>query len=110
MRTAELTGAELDMWVARAAGGNGKIVMRVFYIDKVCVGSMIYSPSTDWSQGGVIQEREKIGVIWSDNQGCWVSGVNGRGYSGGDTPLQAAMRCFVASKYGDEVPDEETKA
>ena len=36
--------------------------------------------STDWAQGGAIIERERI-----------------------PTPLIAALRCYVASKLGDEV-------
>lgn len=64
-----------------------------------------YSPSTNWSQGGPIIERERIkldprkgqceATIWNEPQIRW------RSY--GPTPLIAAMRCFVASKLGDEV-------
>lgn len=70
-----------------------------------------FSPSTGWSHGGKIIERERIQI--SPQSWCWhatrvhtdqkmvVSHY-------GPTPLIAAMRCFVASKLGDEVdvPDE----
>lgn len=76
-------------------------------------GEEMWSPSTDWSQGGPIIDREKITVCW---QGAtWVgSTFNVRVsdeyefHKTGPTPLIAAMRCYVASKLGDEVevPDE----
>jgi hypothetical protein len=73
----------------------------------------VFSPSTDWAQGGPIIPRERIGLDQFPNSPC-------RAYIGtpvkyehamwapeGD-PLLAAMRCYVASKLGDtvEVPDE----
>lgn len=65
-----------------------------------------WAPSTDWAQGGPILDRERInlepfrdinGDQWSAD-GAWNS----------PTPLVAAMRCYVASKLGDEVdvPEE----
>lgn len=63
-------------------------------------------PPTNWSQGGPIIEREKTAirfVPWD----TWVAEC--KGYTGeGTTPLIAAMRCYVASKLGDEVevPEE----
>jgi hypothetical protein len=61
--------------------------------------------STDWSQGGPIIEREGINIIQS---GSWFAEMDadhsgGVIYAEGDTPLIAAMRCYVASKLGDEV-------
>jgi hypothetical protein len=67
-----------------------------------------FHPSTDWAQGGPIIEREKI-TISVDHSGLWLA-WNGFNYADskehiqyGPTPLIAAMRCFVASKLGDEV-------
>ena len=74
-----------------------------------------FKPSTDWSQGGPIIEREGISSIRQTVEPPrWVSEYsNGCGRSDharsyGTTPLLAAMRCYVASKLGDtvEVPDE----
>ena len=73
---------------------------------------VIWQPSTDWSQGGPIIERECMDIL------CLAGGDDGwqadkylptekvEGY--GPTPLIAAMRCYVASKLGDEVeiPEE----
>lgn len=73
-----------------------------------------YSPSTDWKEGGPIIEREHISPHWvvptNHINGGWSAhtpGGNGR-LLYGPTPLVAAMRCYVASKLGDEVsiPDE----
>lgn len=71
-----------------------------------------YSPSSDWSQGGPIIEQNLIQLhtlfhIDSGKVGWFCEmppGFVGRGY----TPLVAAMRCYVASKMGEEVevPDE----
>ena len=67
--------------------------------------------SSDWSQGGPIIEREKIDCIADPNgKDVWMGqlyaarlGGNKVVRSFGPTPLVAAMRCFVASKLGDEV-------
>jgi hypothetical protein len=77
------------------------------------------SPSTDWAQGGPILEREKIAVTvtvgsWSAFASDGEHIVHGvpvlkwKHKATGPTPLIAAMRCFVASKLGDEVdvPEE----
>jgi hypothetical protein len=72
--------------------------------------------STDWSQGGPIIEREKITIsqgrdliasIW--HEGCPILSDWYKFKQHGPTPLVAAMRCFVASKLGDEIeiPEEQ---
>lgn len=68
-----------------------------------------YSPSTDWAQGGPIIEREFIAARFWKSEGAWAADVRGGVFEQyGPTALIAAMRCFVASKLGDEVeiPDE----
>ena len=80
--------------------------------------------STDWSQGGPIIEREEIGLdpvycngefdswraaghdLQYDENGEYIDGSDHMMY--GPTPLIAAMRCYCASKLGDEVeiPEE----
>ena len=102
----ELTGAALDWAVAKCDGHD----MEYFQVVDA------YLPSTDWAQGGPIIERESISLACrpKDARGLWcaVLGPNRflspdfEGY--GPTPLIAAMRCYVASKLGDEVeiPEE----
>lgn len=65
--------------------------------------------STDWAQGGPIIEREKIDIQYIDGVGWKAQQLfGGFAYYCGPTPLVAAMRCYVASKLGDEVeiPEE----
>jgi hypothetical protein len=69
-----------------------------------------YWYSTDWSKGGPIIEREGI-AMWPDEEegGFFASSNEGAGADyHGPTPLIAAMRCFVASRLGEEVdiPDD----
>ena len=74
-----------------------------------------YSPSSNWSQGGPIIEQEGIYLRCRDDGKEWKAGglsnnrhdkAPGNLYSA-LTPLIAAMRCYVASKLGDdvEIPD-----
>lgn len=97
MKTSELTGAALDWAVAKCEGtlhDDGSV-------------SDYFQPSTDWSQGGKIIEREGIALyLYGDNK--WNAMAEKE--CQGATPLVAAMRCYVASKLGDEVqlPEEIT--
>src|SRR5690606_16052673 len=73
-----------------------------------------FTPTTDWAQGGPIIEREEIGIRRRDPCFCfkgeeWEARVTipakrvGYKRAKGPTPLISAMRCYVASKLGDEV-------
>lgn len=117
MKTSELTGAALDWAVAICEEPN--IAKR---IDKKRDPSLIsfFNPSTDWAQGGPIIEREKI-KVFPNVGGTWSAQIRhteahplvshpvlaGWTNSSGQTPLIAAMRCYVASKFGDdmEIPE-----
>lgn len=104
MRTSELTGHALDWAVARCEGGVGKNQL---------LGAW-YAPSTDWAQGGPIIEREHIG-LWSEGYDWEAKIQTGAGEWlvewDEESPLVAAMRCYVASKLGEEVeiPTELTQ-
>jgi hypothetical protein len=89
MKTSELSGIALDWAVAKCEFG-----------DDMPAG--FGSRSADWAQAGPIIEREKIAV--EQHPGCeaWVSFFRGVIFTG-PTPLIAAMRCYVASKLGDDV-------
>jgi hypothetical protein len=98
MKTSELTGAALDWAVA------------------VCEHNVGWAPegqdrdyySTDWAQGGPIIEREGISVR-EVLTGFWAAEVEAGAYEHeGPTPLIAAMRCYVASRRGNdiEIPEE----
>lgn len=105
IKTSELKGAALDWAVAKAwqpVYSDGAILVAVVQGD--------YHPSTDWSFGGPIIEREKITIMCPSTGDFWDARVNTFPpvYWRGETPLIAAMRCYVASKLGDEVeiPEE----
>jgi hypothetical protein len=116
MKTSELTRAALDWAVAKAKRielSHG-CYNRLLVDGRMSAGQKMlapYNPSTDWEQGGPIVELEGInlrvlsGALWEAE--TW-SAEGGQYLLDGPTPLVAAMRCFVASKLGDEVevPDE----
>ena len=101
MRTSELQGAALDWAVAKCEG----ITLGVVYYLK---------PSTNWAQGGPIIEREGVNLEYNPDRCLWIASTpapehrNGAVEVTGPTPLIAAMRCYVASKLGDEfeIPEE----
>jgi hypothetical protein len=107
MKTADLTGAALDWAVAKCEG------MAEYYMpDEQCAfddEGVAFEPSCNWAQGGPIIEREEI-AIWPDENGGYFASANegaSKDYHA-ETYLIAAMRCYVASKLGDEIelPEE----
>jgi len=112
MKTSELTKAALDWAVCEATGlfaAYPSVKKNFARIHKKGTAKYIY-PSTDWSQGGPIIEREKIALVYvtEDDIEDW-EGAHPNGHTDfGPTPLIAAMRCYVASKLGEEVdvPEE----
>lgn len=121
---AELEGARLDFWVAKAAGyvvykdrqGPGAVTWvadgdrSLGYIDFGGTGGLKWKPSSDWAKGGPIIEREKISIHcdvqdYSEPESPWYAEC-GPSWDIGPAPLIAAMRAYVASKFGEEVPDE----
>lgn len=106
MKTSELTSAALDWAVAKAEGN--RVLSLDSFMPHHSLGRMNYS--TNWAQGGPIIEREDINVGdncptgWQASKRKGVLAIT----SQGPTPLIAAMRCYVASKLGDnvEIPDQ----
>ena len=94
MKTSELSGAQLDWAVAKAEG----------YPDEDI--SVDWNYSTDWRLGGSLIEREGIQI--QKHRSGWVAlpedaQFSEEEYQEGPTILIAAMRCYVASKLGEEV-------
>jgi hypothetical protein len=119
MRANKLTGAALDWAVAKCEGATDEWhTDKPFFWDGVpCVREaghdVEYTPSTDWAQGGPIIEREGIDLQYQGGDtDKWAADMFGAECSVyGDTPLVAAMRCYVTSKLGDEieVPEDLNK-
>lgn len=147
MKTAELTGAQLDYWVAQSDPSRGGIRWERQGNDWIGFGrigsspefacwivtdasslhersalrdthpsAVFYEPSKDWVRGGQIIDRESIyfepsnfasaGKVFAyvdDGHECPPGQF-------GDTRLIAAMRAYVTSKFGDEVPDDDRAA
>lgn len=126
IKASELIGPALDWAVAKAIEGNDP----EFFNGSVWVTSggffqrirrTVFEPSTSWSQGGPIIERE-ITKVFKNVGGSFSAQIRheqdhplvahkvlaGWTNTSGPTPLIAAMRCYVASKLSDEVeiPDE----
>lgn len=104
MRTAELKNALLDYWSAKA---NGLVPCLRNYLGRdIClVGNETktrYSPSTDWSQGGPLVERSKMDFNYMGG-GEYEAHTHPAYIFRGKSMLEAAMRCFVATKFGEEV-------
>lgn len=132
MRTADLTVALLDYWVARAEGygfieippdAEGNSASRVLAPPGLIeagwmpaprgkYGHMLKPWSTDWAHGGPIIEREQIEIILIGDE--WFAFIKSSKKEDdaddafGSTPIIAAMRAYVASKYGEEVPDVDS--
>lgn len=121
MKTSELTGAALDWAVAKCEGATNLRydTVATWWVDLDGEPRALSSgwsprqswhPSTNWSQGGPIIEREKITIdydhegptlMWEAKHFAFDGTELQREY--GPTPLIAGMRCYVASKLGDEI-------
>jgi hypothetical protein len=105
MKTNELTGAALDWAVAQCEG------TKVLIIEQQIVWPEDYEPSTKWALGGPIIERERMDIeCWDFHSMPWKASMWWDDENSaadiqmiGPTPLIAAMRCYVASKLGEEV-------
>ena len=119
MKTSELTGAALDWAVATcerlpvARHSTGAVyLIDTPWSDKSRVKWLAeFSPRKHWAQGGPIIEREYIDIEYFPGDCVWQAQAclqDEYCTQYGLTPLIAAMRCYVASKLGDEVeiPEE----
>ena len=110
-KTADLIGPALDWAVSKCLQPGYEEWRLIRWIEQE------FAPTANWAQGGPIIEREELGLKrnapcsqgreWEASPSITAKGAGGKwGY--GPTPLVAAMRCFVASKLGDEVdvPEE----
>lgn len=127
MKTENLSGVALDWAVAKCENKNFELVES--FLDYYDEGGMHYAD--DWAMAGPIIEREGITIVrcsgdlgeprtyWSatSEMQAWHWGygpfhepdedksiqIYASQTIKGPTPLIAAMRCYVASKLGDDV-------
>lgn len=115
IKVAEAIGPTLDRLVTKCEGvfwsDNGYFVWKTTDApDRYSKEAPSYS--TDWAQGGPLIEGERVWIapeIGKEGAGNAWSAVSLTGQVAfGPTALVAAMRCYVASKLGDEVdiPEE----
>lgn len=123
IKTNELIGPALN-WAVSTCLTGGELFQSGRVAHKVtlhCVGGVMgtyfmkdsgvvrceFDPSTNWMHGGPIIERE-VEQLCDDHEHGWVAYNREGVHLRGPTPLIAAMRCYVASKLGDEVdvPEE----
>lgn len=116
-RVSELEGALLDAAVAKALGWK---VEGAWCTDPARPNDMTklgepgawaegahFAPSRRWQDGGPIIERERIDLwppLCVGDYEEWKAHVGGRDWGeSGPTPLIAAMRAYVASRFGETV-------
>ena len=135
IKVSEATPIQLDWLVAKCKGiiatrcGAGPSAYLAYTPKRSAYKR--WEPTRNWKQGGALIEREKIDLEFMDNFEAWCGSVvreygqDRESYSDdqdresytaeqesfvgyGPTPLIAAMRCFVASRLGDEaeIPEE----
>ena len=129
MKTSELQGAALDWAVAKCEGHDNVRVKERDDLSKAIVimehtscpdnkpGCAVmhlkgtyYDPTTNWSQGGPILDREKMMLEPYNDQWRAHKFTDEPPFikAFGPTMLTAGLRCFIASRLGDEVdvPEE----
>jgi hypothetical protein len=104
IKTAELNGRALNWAVAICDNFPAENALHLS-------GDYSWAPGTKWMHGGPIIEREiargmrmQKGMAFYYNDGI----DNFEFLMRGPTPLIAAMRCYVASKLGDEIDVPDT--
>jgi hypothetical protein len=107
VKTSELAGIQLDWAVAKAEGISLTYNFPGYAYTPPGKRTLYkWTPTTNWKQGGPIIEREHMDLSYRyggrEDWSSWTDERQEEVYEG-PTPLIAAMRCYVASKLGDEV-------
>jgi hypothetical protein len=114
MNVSELEGVALDWAVAKCEPDS---TLEIYFDNEtgepLChddwSDNQEFRPSTNWAQGGPIIEREGINLDNYAKNPKWSAWTpapdreSGEAQAYGPTPLIAAMRCYVASKLGEEI-------
>ena len=111
IETSELTGPALAYAVAQITPDLMQVGLCFYIRDAESGERVLFNPAENWSQAGLIIERESIQLTPCEDMESWEAGMmfaQGCEDYTGPTPLIAAMRCFVSSRLGDEIelPEE----
>jgi|APGre2960657404_1045060.scaffolds.fasta_scaffold01666_20 hypothetical protein len=128
VKTNELSGNALNWAVAKCENIKLTFESGNLWFNGSLSGYEVYNPSSNWAQGGPIIEIENIeirptltegGYRTSNSQdavsatillpnGATALDIEKVVFDYGPTPLIAAMRCYVASKFGEtvDIPEE----
>ena len=107
VQVSELSGAALDYWVARALASDAQgaytnSLGEACIINNECVLPPKYRafrPSSDWATGGAVIEDRRISIHATGE--VWEAFAGTAGKQTGESALQAAMRAYVAAKFGE---------
>jgi hypothetical protein len=99
MKTSELTGAALD-WAVAKCENKGLCITRPDLLAEGLVAPLRYS--SNWEHGGPVIARECISTDYAQ-AADWAARSKTYQWAYGPTPLIAAMRCYVASKMGEDI-------
>ena len=99
IKTSELEDLALDWAVTKCEGYDHEVTSSEWGV---------WGWATDWAQGGPLIERNLITIFRHDEEWFAHSQLSTPEDFHGDTPLIAAMRCYVASKLGDaiDIPED----
>lgn len=116
VKTAELHGAALDWAVAKATQaeelkvtGSGRVSCIYELAHREGCWTNDYCPSTEWSEGGLLIQAQRISL---SGPGCmggqWSAHIDTGSFGGsrywfGETALMAACRALVGTMTGDSV-------
>lgn len=110
VKTADLSGVALNWAVAKSEGWTTKRCgcecNCLQHRNPFGRPNVVPKFSTDWSLAGPIIERELLDLSADTRHPAdtrWQADNGQDKASCGPTPLVAAMRCYVVSKFGDEI-------
>ncbi|MBB2981771.1 phage protein NinX family protein [Paraburkholderia tropica] len=113
MKVGELMWPQLDYWVCRAEleeFQGMRLTPEITGFIKAKIGFHPYMPSVDPAIAFPIIEREGISLEFDNDEGLltpWCArSRDGSVVQCAGRLLVAAMRCYVITKFGTEVPDE----
>lgn len=108
IKVSEAAGPVLDYMVAQCEGVDVRWSAAHEQLLQVGYHYAVWQPHKNWAQGGPIIEREMITITPAEHAGWQAFAWPKHSATWGDTPLEAAMRCYCFAKLGDEIdiPEE----